>query len=84
MHATDGDKPTYLTLNEVAEHYRTTEATVRYWRHKGYGPKGVKVGARVLYPLSEIDRFDREIALQASDDARDDMDAWPGPSTSRS
>ena len=83
MHAKDGDKPAYLTLNEVAEHYRTTEATVRYWRHKGYGPKGVKVGARVLYPLSEIDRFDREIAQQASEEARDGMDAWPGSSAAR-
>jgi predicted DNA-binding transcriptional regulator AlpA len=55
----------YLTLPEVAEHYRTTEGTVRYWRHCGYGPKGVKLGTRVLYPRAEIDRFDREVAAQA-------------------
>jgi len=54
----------YLTLPEVAEHYRTTEATVRYWRHRGYGPKGAKLGARVLYPREEIARFDRELAEQ--------------------
>lgn len=51
----------FLTVPEVAERYRTNENTVRYWRHISYGPKGVKVGARVLYPRAEIERFDREI-----------------------
>lgn len=57
--------PEYLTLPEVAEHYRTTESTVRYWRHTGYGPKGVRLGTRVLYPRAEIERFDRHLADQA-------------------
>jgi Helix-turn-helix domain len=57
--------PEYLTLPEVAEHYRTTEATVRYWRHNGYGPKGVRLGTRVLYPRAEVERFDRHLADQA-------------------
>jgi predicted DNA-binding transcriptional regulator AlpA len=56
----------YLTLPEVAEHYRTTEGTVRYWRHTGYGPKGVKLGTRVLYPRAEVERFDRQLADQAA------------------
>jgi hypothetical protein len=50
----------YLTLPEVAERYRTTVAAVRYWRHIGYGPRAVKVGRRVLYPVAEIERFERE------------------------
>ena len=54
--------PDYLTLPEVAERYRASEGTVRYWRHTGYGPKGVKLGTRVLYPRAEIERFDRELA----------------------
>jgi hypothetical protein len=59
----------YLTLPEVAEHYRTTPGTVRYWRHCGYGPRGVKLGTRVLYPVDEIRRFDAELAGQAADAA---------------
>lgn len=55
----------YLTLPEVAEHYRTGEGTVRYWRHIGYGPKGVKLGTRVLYPRAEIRRFDAALAAAA-------------------
>jgi predicted DNA-binding transcriptional regulator AlpA len=57
--------PEYLTLPEVAEHYRTTDGTVRYWRHCGYGPKGIKLGTRVLFPRAEVERFDRELAEQA-------------------
>jgi DNA-binding transcriptional MerR regulator len=65
--------PAYLNVAEVAERYRTTEATVRYWRHIKFGPKGVKVGTRVLYPQAEIERFDRELSVRAS--AEDSGDA---------
>lgn len=57
---------TWLTMPEVAEHYRTTVPVVRYWRHTGYGPRGVKLGTRVLYARAEIDRFDAELARQAA------------------
>jgi len=46
-----------LTTDEVAELYRTSPATVRYWRHIGYGPKGRKVGRRVLYERSKVEAF---------------------------
>ncbi len=52
----------YLTIREVAQWYRTTEGTVRYWRHCGTGPMGVKLGTRVLYPVAEVVRFDRQLA----------------------
>ncbi|MFI6152158.1 helix-turn-helix transcriptional regulator [Kitasatospora sp. NPDC051170] len=57
-----------LTTSEVAERYRTAESTVRYWRHTGYGPRGVKVGRRVLYLESELVRFDQEL--------REQSDSW--------
>lgn len=56
----------YLTTAEVAERYRTAESTVRYWRHIGYGPKGVKIGRRVLYSQAELTRFERHLAKQAT------------------
>lgn len=56
----------YLVVDEVARHYRTTEATVRYWRHIGYGPRAVKVGRRLLYPRREVERFDREMQAQTA------------------
>lgn len=50
----------FLTTAEVAQRYRTAESTVRYWRHIGQGPRGVRVGRRVLYRLSECERWERE------------------------
>jgi len=55
----------WLTTVEVAEHYRTSPATVRYWRHIGYGPKGVKVGRRVLYDAVEVESWLATLAKDA-------------------
>ncbi|MCO7221708.1 AlpA family transcriptional regulator [Klenkia sp. PcliD-1-E] len=46
-----------LTTDDVAARFRTSPATVRYWRHAGVGPAGVKVGRRVLYEEAECDRW---------------------------
>lgn len=59
--APDEEAREWWTLEEVAVHYRRSPDTIRYWRQKKYGPKGQRVGQRVLYPASEIRRFDREI-----------------------
>lgn len=58
--------PDYLTTKEVAARYRRPVPTIRYWRHTGYGPKGVKVGSGVLYPRAEIESFDRQLAREAA------------------
>lgn len=52
----------YLTTAEVAERYRTAESTVRYWRQIGKGPRGVKIGKRVLYPEAELLRYEEALA----------------------
>lgn len=49
----------FLTTEEVAERYRTAPSTVRYWRHKGIGPKGVIYGRRVLYRESDLCEWER-------------------------
>lgn len=55
----------YLTTEEVAARYRRPVPTIRYWRHLGYGPKGIKMGRRVVYARAEIERFDRQLAQEA-------------------
>jgi DNA-binding transcriptional MerR regulator len=52
--------PQYLTTTEVAERYRTAPSTVRYWRHIGYIPGGMKRGRRVLYDPAVLDAWDAE------------------------
>ena len=46
-----------LTTEEVAARFRTSPATVRYWRHVGIGPVGVRVGRRVLYDEAKVIRW---------------------------
>lgn len=46
-----------LTTSEVATYFKTSPSTVRYWRSQGYGPKGRKVGRRVLYSLTEVEAY---------------------------
>lgn len=51
----------FLTTEEVAARYRTSPATVRWWRQVGnYGPKGIKIGRRVLYSLASCEEFERQ------------------------
>lgn len=54
-----------LTTEEVADRYRTVPSTVRYWRMNGTGPTGVKIGRRVLYDLSDLERWEAEQADKA-------------------
>lgn len=50
----------YLTTEEVAQRYRTTPPTVRYWRHVGKGPKSWKAGRRVLYAERDLVAWENE------------------------
>ncbi|MDB5459443.1 MAG: DNA-binding protein [Caulobacteraceae bacterium] len=54
-------EPTYLTPEEVTERYRgeITPGTLRNWRCLRIGPSYVKVGKGVLYPISELEAWDR-------------------------
>ncbi len=44
----------YMTTEEVAEHLRTTPATVRWWHSVGKGPASVRVGRRRLYARTDV------------------------------
>lgn len=59
----------YFTTDQVAARYHKSKETIRYWRHIGYGPKGVKVGTSILYPDTEIEKFDKELLAQVDQDA---------------
>ncbi|MFG2670525.1 helix-turn-helix transcriptional regulator [Streptomyces sp. NPDC048445] len=57
----------FLTTEEVAARYRTSPTTISWWRRTKYGPKGIKVGRRVLYPQTEIERFERSLAEEQTE-----------------
>ena len=56
-----------LTPEEVAERLRRPVATVRFWRARGIGPKGARVGGRVLYRESDVEKWlDEQFSKDAS------------------
>lgn len=55
----------WLITEDVARRFRTTPGTVRYWRHIGYGPEGVRIGRRTLYDAAEVDRWEAEQLAKA-------------------
>jgi hypothetical protein len=57
----DMSAPMFLTLNEVVERYRgqISEGTLCNWRSMRIGPSFIKIGKAILYPLEDVDRWDR-------------------------
>ena len=47
-----------LTTKEAAERLRLHPQTLINWRVRGAGPRFVKVGRKVVYPLVEIEAFE--------------------------
>lgn len=58
-----------LTPSEVADRLRTSPGTLANWRFRGFGPKYIKLGRRVLYPLAEVERFERERLVASTSQA---------------
>lgn len=46
-----------MTLPEVSEMTRIPEATLRFYRHKGDGPKSAKIGGRVMYRREDVEAW---------------------------
>lgn len=46
-----------LTMPELSAYLGTPVKTLRRWRLTGYGPRSAKIGRRILYRRSDVDRF---------------------------
>lgn len=46
-----------LTIDEVSARLRVPVSTVRYWRATGQAPPALKIGRRVLFAASDLDRW---------------------------
>ena len=55
------DDRKYLTVEEVSERYRgaVSVGTLRNWRALRIGPAFVKIAKAVLYPIGELDAWDK-------------------------
>jgi hypothetical protein len=48
-----------LTTQEAADRMRLTVRTLANWRVRGDGPRFIKMGHKVLYPVVEIEAFEQ-------------------------
>jgi len=48
----------FLTTEELAARWHTTSAGVLNMRHRGNAPKGHRIGKRVLFRRSDVERFE--------------------------
>ncbi len=57
------DRTRALTEREVAELLGLSVATLRAWRHRGKGPRFLRLGRSVRYLPSDLDDFVRASAV---------------------
>lgn len=51
------DADRLLTISEVAERLRRPEATLRWWRHVGVGPRSARLRGRVVYRAGDVEEW---------------------------
>jgi predicted DNA-binding transcriptional regulator AlpA len=49
--------PDLVTIPEFATMSRRSIDTIRYWRKRGYGPRGFRIGRQVVYDRQDIEAF---------------------------
>ena len=49
--------PILLTSDEVSTMTRLPIETLRYYRHKGVGPKGFLMGRRLVYKRADVEAW---------------------------
>lgn len=55
-----------MTMDEVAELTRIPVNTLRFYRHKGTGPKSAKLGGRIMYRRNDVDAWIEEAFNQTA------------------
>jgi len=49
---------TMFDRNQLAQRWHVSPRTLEQWRWRGTGPLYVKIGARVLYPVAEVEAYE--------------------------
>ena len=50
-----------LTPPETAEYLKVTVGTLYVWRHRGQGPRGMRIGRHLRYRRRDIDDWLRDL-----------------------
>ena len=67
-----------LTEREVAALLGLSVATLRAWRHRGKGPRFLRLGRSVRYLPSDVDDFVRASAVDTRSESSSDGDSELG------
>ena len=67
-----------LTEREVSEQLGLSVATLRAWRHRGKGPRFLRLGRSVRYLPSDVDDFVRASAVDTRSESSSDEDSELG------
>lgn len=54
----NGSSDVHLTPRELAARWKMAEQTLANWRFAGRGPRFVKIGRKVLYPMAEVEAWE--------------------------
>lgn len=46
-----------ITIQRLSEEIGVPEATLRYWRQQGTGPKSARIGRRVMYRRADVEAW---------------------------
>ncbi len=71
-------RTTALTERQVAELLGLSVATLRTWRHRGKGPRFLRLGRSVRYLPSDVDDFVRASAVDTRSESSSDGDSELG------
>lgn len=58
-----------LNTVDAAEYLGVRPGTMEVWRSLGKGPRYIKLGARVVYEIADLDAFAASRAVETSDTA---------------
>ena len=67
-----------LTERQVAQQLGLSVATLRAWRHRGKGPRFLRLGRSVRYLPSDVDEFVRASAVDTQTDSSSDEESELG------
>jgi len=65
-------RTTARTERQVAEQLGLSVATLRAWRHRGKGPRFLRLGRSVRYLPADVDEFVRASAVDTRSDSSSD------------
>jgi len=59
------NRPLQLLPAELAARWHITVGTLANWRSSGKGPRFIKFGRRVLYPLDSVEAYEKAHLMAA-------------------